>query len=110
MKISYDLNHNIEKRPEYQEKNWEGLMAHVEHECKDPSPLHKPEIPRWQRAKSYFKGSSGSNVLSDSVISCAAFQSVEALFVKPKHLEIFAMCVSRGIISLDGSMLFQMPR
>ena len=74
------------------------------------SPLHSPDIPWWHSAKSYLRGSSGSNFFNASVISLAVFQSEDFLLVSPRHLEILAMWVSRGMINFEGEILSQIPK
>ena len=72
-------------------------------------PLQRPDIPWWQSAKSYFRGSRGSIFLRAPVISSAAFQSDDTLVVNPRQRAIRAMWVSRGIINFEGAILSQMP-
>src|SRR3972149_84812 len=72
--------------------------------------LHTPEMPLWQRAKSYLSGSLGSSLLRLSVISTAIFQSGVFLFVSPRQSETRFMWVSKGITSLEGGISFHIPK
>jgi len=68
---------------------------------------HDPDIPRWQRGKSYFTGSEGSIPFRFSVISLAIFQSAVLRDVKPRYRSIWPKGRKRRPWPLSGFRIFK---
>ena len=69
-----------------------------------------PTTPSPNKAKSYFTGSSASNVLSAAVSSNAVFQFICRLLIKPSFPATRPTCTSHGQINCDGFIFFQSPK
>src|SRR5713101_681312 len=71
---------------------------------------HWPDMRLWQRAKSYFTGSSGSSLLSRAVISSTIRQLRLRRRVRPMERAMFSMWVSTGMRSAEAGISGQIPK